>query len=57
MDAKNIETHCSSIQLSVIRMMKDKLFLPVEVLGAVITRLLYSPGCAKLVWHLAAGDA
>lgn len=38
-------------------MMKDEWFLPVGVLGAVITRLLDSPGFAEMVWHLAAGDA
>lgn len=38
-------------------MMKDKLFLPAGVLGAVVVRLLYSLCCAKLLWHLAAGDA
>ena len=50
MDAENAEVPCSPIYLlSVTGMAKDQSFLPVGVLGAVITRLLYSPGFAKLV--------
>lgn len=51
MDVKKIEIHCSPMHLSVSGVMKGKLFLPVGVLGAVITRLLCSPGLAELVWH------
>lgn len=50
MGALKTEICCSPIHLSVSGVMKGKLFLPVGFLGAVVTRLLCSPGLAELVW-------
>lgn len=49
MDAENIEVQCSLVSLSVTGMRKDKWFLPGGFLGAVSTRLSYSPSFAQLV--------
>lgn len=51
MGEEEIKNHFIPRHLSVSGVMKGKLFLLVGVLGAVITRLLCSPGLAELVWH------
>lgn len=47
MGAEKREFHCSPMHLSVSGVMKGRLFHPGGGLGAVITRLLCSPGLAQ----------